>query len=295
VGRPPPERHLRRGVAVVVLLAAALATAGCGDDEPSQPGAAPPTPAAAAPSPAPSPTPAPSATPSPAASRTGAAADLDGDWTGATGGTGAFGDVRVGDVSIVARATAPSVKVYPSAAATSPGTTLRNPLPSGAPLVFLTQERRGDRVRVLLPVRPNGSQGWVRTADVKLFQHDYRITVSTGSHELRLYRAGKVVMRAPVGLGTSTTPTPGGVFYVKELIRPRDPGGAYGPFAYGLSGYSDVLDEFLGGRGEIGIHGTDDPGSVGRSVSHGCIRMRNADITRLTKLLPLGVPVQIQR
>ena len=150
-------------------------------------------------------------------------------------------------------------------------------------------------MRVLLPVRPNGSQGWVRTADVKLFQHDYRITVSTGSHELRVYRAGKVVMRAPVGLGTGTTPTPGGVFYVKELIRPTNPKGAYGPYAYGLSGYSDVLDEFLGGRGEIGIHGTNDPGSVGRSVSHGCIRMRNADITKLTTLLPLGVPVQIQR
>jgi len=150
-------------------------------------------------------------------------------------------------------------------------------------------------LRVLLPARPNGSQGWVRASDVTLFQHDYRMTVSTGRHELRVYRAGKVVLRLPVGLGTSTTPTPGGVFYVKELIRPTNPKGAYGPYAYGLSGYSDVLDEFLGGDGEIGIHGTNDPGSVGRSVSHGCIRLRNADITKLAGMLPLGVPVQIER
>jgi hypothetical protein len=74
-------------------------------------------------------------------------------------------------------------------------------------------------------------------------------------------------MRVPVGRGTGTTP--GGVFYLKELLRPRDPKGAYGPFAYGLSGYSEVLDEFLGGDGQIGIHDTNDPGSVGRSVSHG--------------------------
>ena len=170
---------------------------------------------------------------------------------------------------------------------------MRSPLPSGSPLVFFVQERENDRFRVLLPVRPNGSQGWVRASDVTLFQHDYRITVSTGRHELRVYRAGKVVMRVPVGLGTSTTPTPGGVFYVKELIRPNDPKGAYGPYAYGLSGYSDVLDEFLGGDGVIGIHGTDDPASVGRSVSHGCIRLRNEAITRLAGMLPLGVPVQI--
>jgi lipoprotein-anchoring transpeptidase ErfK/SrfK len=148
---------------------------------------------------------------------------------------------------------------------------------------------------VLLPVRPNGSQGWVRAADVTMLETDYRLTVSTGRHELTVYRAGRAVLRVPAGLGTGTTPTPGGVFYVKELLKPRDPKGAYGPYAYGLSGHSEVLDEFLGGDGEIGIHGTNDPGSVGRSVSHGCIRLRNADITKLTTMLPLGTPVQITR
>jgi lipoprotein-anchoring transpeptidase ErfK/SrfK len=282
VGRP----HLR-AVALAALLAAGLVTAGCGGDEPSQ--SAAPGPSAAVPS-APSGTPA-ARSPAPSKAAGGAAGDAP-QWAGPSG---AFGRVRVGDVNLVARATARSVPVYPGADATSPASTLRSPLPSGAPLVFLVQERRDDRIRVLLPVRPNGSQGWVRASDVTLFQHDYRMTVSTGRHELRVYRAGKGVLRLPVGLGTSTTPTPGGVFYVKELIRPTNPKGAYGPYAYGLSGYSDVLDEFLGGDGEIGIHGTNDPGSVGRSVSHGCIRLRNADITKLAGMLPLGVPVQIER
>jgi lipoprotein-anchoring transpeptidase ErfK/SrfK len=274
-----PARPL---VAVAALLTAGLGASGCGGGEPAQPAARSTAASATAGAPAAL---APSAPP--AGAVTQAASRLLGG--------GAFPAARVGDVSLVARATASSVAVYPSPTATGPATALRSPLPSGAPLVFLVQERRGDRIRVLLPVRPNGSQGWVRAGDVELFQHDYRITVSTGRHELRVYRAGRVVMSAPVGLGTSTTPTPGGVFYVKELIEPRDPGGAYGPYAYGLSGYSDVLDEFLGGKGEIGIHGTNDPGSVGRSVSHGCIRLRNADITRLARMLPLGVPVQIER
>src|SRR4051812_11679181 len=102
-------------------------------------------------------------------------------------------------------------------------------------------------------------------------------------------------MTAKVGLGTSTTPTPGGVFFTEELLRPTDPGGAYGPYAYGLSGYSRVLNEFMGGDGQLGIHGTNDPSSLGRSVSHGCIRVSNATITTLAKMLPIGVPVQIVR
>jgi lipoprotein-anchoring transpeptidase ErfK/SrfK len=277
---------------VALLTALTLTVAGCGgdDDAPSSPAAAgsPTTAASAAPRATPSATPAPA----PAGSRTGGGADDGGGWAGRAA---AGAKVRVQDVNLIARATAGSVKVYRDATGTGSVTTLRNPLPSGAPLVFLAQERRGDRVRVLLPVRPNGSQGWVRATDVTMLETDYRLAVSTGRHELTVYRAGRAVLRVPVGLGTGTTPTPGGVFYLKELLRPRDPKGAYGPFAYGLSGYSEVLDEFLGGDGEIGIHGTNDPGSVGRSVSHGCIRLRNADITKLTTMLPLGTPVQITR
>ena len=201
--------------------------------------------------------------------------------------------IIVSDVSLVARSVVPSISVYATATATTANWTLKNPLPSGAPLVFLVQERRADRLRVLLAVRPNQSQGWVRASDVTLAQHDYRIVVSVGRHTLTLYKAGKVAMQVPVGLGTGSTPTPGGVFYTKELLRPPNPVGAYGTYAYGLSGYSTVLENFGGGKGEIGIHGTNEPASLGKNVSHGCIRMSNTNITKLAGMLPLGVPVQI--
>ena len=99
------------------------------------------------------------------------------------------------------------------------------------------------------------------------------------------------------GIGRDQYPTPGGVFYIKELLRPPDPTGAYGPYAYGLSGFSNVkeLANFEGGQGTIGIHGTNDPSSIGSSVSHGCVRMRNEDITKLAQVLPLGTPVEIQQ
>lgn len=236
-----------------------------------------------------------SAEPSPATSGTatqGTAAGAD-----AGGSTPAWAGpttrIRVGDASVVAAVRSSSIVVHVAPDAKSRSMTLANPLPSGTPLTFLVQESKPGWHRVLLPVRPNQAQGWVRSRDVRLRTLDYRMTVSTGRHELTLYKDGRVVLRTPVGLGAGATPTPGGVFYVKELIRPRNPAGAYGPYAFGLSGYSKVLRDFAGGSGEIGIHGTNEPASVGRNVSHGCIRVRNEVITRLAGMLPLGVPVQI--
>jgi lipoprotein-anchoring transpeptidase ErfK/SrfK len=201
--------------------------------------------------------------------------------------------VHVDPASWVAQAVVPSVSVYRTPADGSPWLTLASPQPSGAPQVFLVQGERDGWLRVLLPVRPNQSQGWVHRSDVTLFQHDYRMVISVALHTLTVYRGQTVVMSEPVGLGTATTPTPGGVFFTVELLKPSDPKGAYGPYAYGLSGFSTVLNEFMGGDGRIGIHGTNDPAGLGKNVSHGCIRVRNAAIEKLARILPLGVPVQI--
>jgi lipoprotein-anchoring transpeptidase ErfK/SrfK len=203
--------------------------------------------------------------------------------------------IHVGTTSIVAQAVPASVAVYRTPTDGTPWMTLNSPQPSGAPLVFLVQAERDGWLRVLLPVRPNQSQGWVRRSDVTLSQHDFRMTISISRHTLTVYRGSAVFMTEPVGLGTATTPTPGGVFYTVELLKPADPAGTYGPYAYGLSGFSKVLTEFMGGDGRIGLHGTNDPAGLGKNVSHGCIRVRNGAIEKLARTLPLGVPVQIVR
>jgi len=168
-------------------------------------------------------------------------------------------------------------------------------LPGRIPLTFLVIEQQGDWVHVHLPVRPNGSTGWLRAGDVSLATTDYRIEVRLDEHLLRLHKGDEVVMEAPVGVGRAEVPTPGGVYYIKELLQPPTPGGTYGAYAYGLSGYSPVLESFAGGQGVIGIHGTNQPESIGTDASHGCIRMHDEDITRLVNEfgLPLGTPVEI--
>lgn len=192
-----------------------------------------------------------------------------------------------------ATATKPSVGVFDKAAGTL-RRSLANPQPSGAPLTFLVKSQPGGTwVEVYLPIRPNGSSGWVRAADVKVIGVPFRLDVLRAEHKLRLYQDGKLKKEFAVAIGTTNTPTPGGTFYLKELLIPTNKGGVYGPYAYGLSGFSNVLTSFAGGDGVIGLHGTNDPSKIGSDVSHGCIRLRNADITYLAHLLPLGTPVRI--
>lgn len=178
-------------------------------------------------------------------------------------------------------------------------TTLANPNETGAPLVFLVIDQQPGWFHVDLPVRPNGSTGWVRSGDVSTSEHDYRIDVELAQHRITVMQGSNLLLQTAIAVGTSDTPTPARTFYIKELLKPTDgagnyiPDGDYGPFAYGLSGFSDVLTDFNGGNGELGIHGTNHPELLGTNVSHGCIRMSNEDITKLAGILPLGVPVRI--
>jgi len=195
--------------------------------------------------------------------------------------------------SLVAQAKPASTPIYAAAGDAEPSQSLDNPNENGAPLVFLVNEQQGDWLNVYLPVRPNGSTGWVRAADVTVASNPYSIDIALAAHRLVVHNGDEVVLDEPIGVGTAETPTPGGAYYIKELLQPPDPDGPYGPYAYGLSGFSNVLDEFGGGDGVIGIHGTNEPEAIGTNVSHGCIRMRNEAILELVPVLPLGTPVHI--
>jgi lipoprotein-anchoring transpeptidase ErfK/SrfK len=174
---------------------------------------------------------------------------------------------------------------------------LANPTEIGGPLVFQLVETdlaaATEWVEVHLPIRPNGTTGWVRLDELELSRNPYRIEIDVSQHRLRVLVGGVEWLSATVAIGTGSTPTPRGRFYITELLQPPDPGGLYGPFAFGLSGYSETLRSFAGGDGVIGIHGTDDPDSLGSDVSHGCVRVDNAVITTMAGVIPLGTPVRI--
>lgn len=163
----------------------------------------------------------------------------------------------------------------------------------GSPVSLLVTEAQPGWVKVLVPGRPTGATAWVNADDVELRQVTTLVHVDLAARTLTLYDAGQVVLTTPVAVGSPEAPTPTGTFSVTDKLQTPNAGGAYGPYAFGLSGRSEVLTEFAGGDGQIGIHGTNDPASIGNDVSHGCIRVPNDVIEQLEQILPLGTPVVV--
>jgi lipoprotein-anchoring transpeptidase ErfK/SrfK len=147
--------------------------------------------------------------------------------------------------------------------------------------------------RVQLPLRPNGLVGWIRAGAVSERAIATRIIVDLSERRVTLLRAGSPVLVVPAAIGSTATPTPTGRYYVNQKLVAPDPLGAYGPVALGISAFSPVLKDWAQG-GPIAIHGTNQATLLGSAVSHGCIRVRNADILRLYKLAPTGTPVLIR-
>jgi lipoprotein-anchoring transpeptidase ErfK/SrfK len=108
-----------------------------------------------------------------------------------------------------------------------------------------------------------------------------------------LYDRGKRVMSMRAGVGARGSPTPSGRFYVREKVIPSNSGGIYGPVAFGLSAHSEDRTDWPGG-GQVGVHGTNQPGLIPGRISNGCVRLRNRSIRRLARRLPVGTPVTIR-
>ena len=146
-------------------------------------------------------------------------------------------------------------------------------------------------IQIRIPGRPNGRTGWVpEDALGPAEPTDMALLISRSRLRATLFRAGKAVWSAPVGIGKAGTPTPAGHFWIRELLRV--PGRTfYGPYAFGTSAYS-ILTDWPGG-GVVGIHGTNEPSLIPGRPSHGCVRMRNPDIVYLARHLPVGAPVRI--
>jgi hypothetical protein len=148
-------------------------------------------------------------------------------------------------------------------------------------------------VHVRMPVLPNERTGWVPRSALGgyHFVHTHLI-IDRARFTATLLRDGRPVFGTKVGVGRAAWPTPKGEFYIRDKVSGfGDP--FYGPVAYGTSARSAVLTDWPGG-GFVGIHGTNEPGLIPGRISHGCVRMRNEDIVRLSRLMPVGTPLTIK-
>ena len=200
---------------------------------------------------------------------------------------------------LVVEAVSDPLKIYDKV---PPGSVLSHTLPRNGYLDVLAtfwaiDEAIDDQGRawyqVYVPVRPNGTKGWVKASDVstKALTHDVRIDLS--DHRLDLYDRGALVRSYDIGVGKGETPTPLGEYFVAIKMKTPNPDGVYGAQIMGLSGFSEKLTDWPGG-GQVGVHGTNDPSTIGTDVSHGCIRLRNKDILELSNDVHLGTPVFVK-
>jgi lipoprotein-anchoring transpeptidase ErfK/SrfK len=162
------------------------------------------------------------------------------------------------------------------------------------PRTLLVVEQQDGWLKALLPMRPNNSTGWIRSQDVTLSSTTMSVLIDLSDRSLSLSDGTTGILSAKVGIGKPETPTPLGTFYVTDPVDlTAKPNGAYGAFALGLSGYSEVLMTFRGGPGQIAIHGTSNASDLGNEISNGCIRVINDQVVPLAQQLPLGTPVTI--
>ena len=174
---------------------------------------------------------------------------------------------------------------------------LRSHTEDGFREVYLVLRRYRDArgrtwFQLRLPARPNGQRGWVsRRALGVLRTVNTRLVIGRRALRAVFYRGGERVWSAPVGIGAPGTPTPAGRFWIREGFRVSG-NTIYGAYAFGTSAYS-VLSDWPGG-GVVGIHGTNQPQLIPGRPSHGCVRMRNRDITWLAQRMPIGTPVRIR-
>jgi hypothetical protein len=192
------------------------------------------------------------------------------------------------EVEVLAQPQAGARALVPLATTTDDGTTN---------IVLIIGRARHDAagriwVHVRMPILPNGVTGWVpRSALGPLFLVHTHLDINLERLRVTLLRDGKPIFSAPIGAGRPEYPTPRGQFYVRDkLTEYASP--FYGPVAFGTSARSAVLTDWPDG-GFIGIHGTNQPYLIPGRISHGCVRLRNADILRLAKLMPVGTPITI--
>src|SRR3954469_1202328 len=168
----------------------------------------------------------------------------------------------------------------------------------GPPEIYLalrlyTDAHGNEWVRTQLPGRPNGRTGWVPREALGQFHLIHtQLVIDRRTLRITLFKNGKKIFQAPVGVGKGSTPTPAGQSWIREKLHGFG-NAVYGPIAFGTATYSTTLTDWPGG-GVVGIHGTNEPNLIPGRPSHGCVRMKNANILKLARLMKPGTPLVIK-
>ena len=146
---------------------------------------------------------------------------------------------------------------------------------------------------VFVPFRGIHAIGWIPLAGVKLRSTPITVHAYLSRHLVTVSRLGRVILRFRAATGAPSSPTPSGHYFVTDRVA-ENPYGSYGAFAFGISGIQPRLPIGWSGSDQLALHGTNDPGTIGMSVSAGCLRVSPRVLEELKPLLQLGTPIIIE-
>ncbi|HEY5433111.1 MAG TPA: L,D-transpeptidase [Coriobacteriia bacterium] len=197
----------------------------------------------------------------------------------------------------VGKATGPVTVLMRPAAGARVLTRLGKVNQNGYPTLVLVDKRRdvagASWTRVWVAMRPNETRGWVRDGQLAYYTTSSKVVIDLSRRKLMVYQRGALKATFPVAIGKPGLETPTGFYFINQKLRPPSPGGAYGVLAIGISAFQPKLAYWAQG-GPVAIHGTNEDNLIGKAISHGCVRMHNADILKVNSLVPAGSPVIVQ-
>jgi lipoprotein-anchoring transpeptidase ErfK/SrfK len=165
----------------------------------------------------------------------------------------------------------------------------------GTPTIVSVVEMRGSWLGVSTELRPNGRLGWIPASATRLTRVREKIVADLSRRTVTLFRAGRALRTIRVAIGRPANPTPTGRFAITDLLLVKE-ASPYGCCVIALSGRQPRIPAGWPGGNRLAIHATNDPSSIGRAASIGCLRARASDMRWLIRqALQPGTPVFIRR
>jgi lipoprotein-anchoring transpeptidase ErfK/SrfK len=164
----------------------------------------------------------------------------------------------------------------------------------GSPQAMWVVRMSGRWLGVVSTIAGNGKVGWIAAKDASLSRTGWRLTVSLARRQLTVLDNGRVRRRYSIAIGKPAAPTPTGRFAVTDRLTTGDPAGPYGCCILALSAKAPHAISDWNGGDRIAIHSTPETSSIGKPVSHGCMRLTLAEGRWLLDHIPLGTPTVVR-
>jgi lipoprotein-anchoring transpeptidase ErfK/SrfK len=170
--------------------------------------------------------------------------------------------------------------------------TIRTKTEFKSPTILAVTARRPGWVRVRTSLDKHHA-GWLPLKSGALFEQPRTLVIDLSKRTLTVFHRGRMTDRYRVAIGTAATPTPRGRFAVTDRLRTKSESSDYGCCILALNAHQPKIAQGWGGGDRVAIHATPHTWTIGKRVSHGCVRATNKALHQLMRKVRLGTPVTI--